>query len=375
MRKFSTLLLFLLISVSFKGLAQDAVPEDFDERIIKVMQEDRLPGLAIAVVRNDSLVFLKGYGVRELDTSESVDAHTLFQAASLTKTFTAALMGMLVDQGRVAWDDPVKKYIENLKLQDDYVTENLTIRDILSVRSGIRDGDALQAADRKELIGRLQNRSSLNSFRSAQTSFNLMYTIAGYIAETLYEKPWEQIIEETILDPLGMTETFTDNASAFRSTNNIAAAHILEGRETVPRKWGDYALFAPAAGLVTNVTDLAKWIRFLLNKGTWKGSSILSEKVLDQMHTPQMMVGEFFRSVCNPHANFMTFGFGWFISDYKGRKLIEMEGAAAGATNVLVLVPSENIGFVIQTNRDFAFKSLLSVKFYLLDFMLSNQPG
>lgn len=373
MKNFKIFLTILLIFNSSYVTAQNVLPDDFDSFVNKIMKENNLPGLAIAIIENDSLVFIKGYGVRKISESDPIDEHTLFQAASLTKTFTATLMGILVDQGKIAWDDPVKKYIKNFELKENYVTERLTIRDVLSARAGIIGGDTIQANDRRELIGLLKKQPLSDSFRIAQTSFNLMYAIAGYIEEIIYEKPWEEIVKNTILDPLGMEETYTDNASAINSTNNVAIPHLIEDGKVVPTAWGDYELYAPAASIVTNVLDLSKWMKLLLNNGSLENKTIIRDKTLNQIQSPQILVSDFFKNICNPFTNFITFGFGWFISDYKGNKVIEMEGAVPGTSNLLVLVPSARMGLAIQTNCDFAFKSLLPIKFYLFDYFLSKK--
>jgi CubicO group peptidase (beta-lactamase class C family) len=365
-------IIFFLIFIFSSLFAQNITNTDFDSFIKNLVDENQLPGLAIAIIKDDSLIFIKGYGVRKIGHSEPVNEHTLFQAASLTKTFTATLMGMLVDQGKVNWDDPVKKYISDFKLTEDYVTDNLTIRDLLAMRAGILGGDTLQAQNQRDLIKKLKFQPLDNSFRISQTSWNLMYTLAGFIEELFYNKPWEQIVKKTILVPLDMKETFTNNFSAQSSTRNLAVPHLIKDGQVIPTEWSDFGLYNPAESFVTNVHDLAKWIKLLLNQGKLGNTFIIKSEILEEMQNPQMVIGDFFKNIFNPTTNFMTFGLGWMISDYKSNKVIEMGGAAPGTSNIIAMIPSEQIGVVIQTNMNFAFKSLVRIKFHIFDSLLSN---
>jgi len=364
------ILMGLCLSASCNSSTPGALPDDFDEYIRGMMEEHKLPGLAVAVVRDDAVVYSRGFGVRKLGESDPVNEHTLFQAASITKTFTAALMGMLKDQGKIAWDDPVNKYIGDFRLMDDFVTDKLTIRDVLAMRTGIVDGDGLKARDKKELIPLLSSRPLSDAFRIEQTSWNLSYTLAGYLEEIIYGGPWEEIIRDMIFVPLGLTETFTDNDSGLRSTENIATPHLVRNREIVSADWADFGVYAPADCLVTNVSDLSKWLRFLLNRGTIENNSLLESKTLDELWRPQMIVGEFFENIFNPGTNFMTFGLGWFVSDYRGFKVMEMGGSAPGTSTLLALIPSKGIGLAIQTNLNFAFDALVGMKFRIFDSFL-----
>lgn len=350
--------------------AQNVIPKNFDSLISNIMKENKLPGLSIAIIKGDSIVFAKGFGVRKICESDPVNQHTLFQAASITKTFTATVMGILVEQGKINWDDPVKKYITDFKLIENYVTERLTIRDLLAMRAGVIAGDTIQANNRKELIYLLRKQPLSDSFRIVQTSWNLMYTIAGYIEEIIYRSTWEEIVQNEIFVPLEMKDTYTNIQHSLRFTNNIAVPHLIKNERIMPTNWADFELYAPAECIVTNILDLSKWVRLLLNQGKYDNTSIIKSETLNQIQNPQMIVGDFFKSIFNPTTNFMTFGLGWLVSDYKGNKVIEMGGSAPGTSNLIAMIPSENIGIVIQTNLDFAFAPLVQIKFHVFDHFL-----
>ena len=372
MKYIRILLSIFLVFIFTNVVAQDVLTIEIEALIKKTMNENNLPGLAISIVDHDSLIFAKGYGTRKIGETDPMDRHTLFQAASLTKTFTVTLMGILVDQGKVKWDDPVKEHITDFNLQEDYITDRLTIRDILSVRSGIINGDKIQATSREELISLLVNQPISNSFRLKQTSFNLNYSIAGYIEEIIYNKSWEDIIKNTLFDPLEMNESFTNNSMAINYTKNISIPHLFKQGEIIPTSWDNYELFAPAACIVTNVMDLAKWMKLLLNNGELGDVKIIKDETLKQIQSSQIIVNGLFKNICNPSTNFMTFGLGWFISDYKGNKIIEMEGAVPGTSNIMALIPSIELGLVIHTNSNFAFKSLLPIKFSIFEHFISK---
>jgi CubicO group peptidase (beta-lactamase class C family) len=300
-----TILIFLN---SFSVLGQEDFTHNIDSYIKKVIQDNQLPGLAIAIVEGDSIVFAKGYGVRMIGDTDPMNEHTLFQNASITKSFTAILMGMLFDQGKINWDDPVKKHILNFTLKESYITENLTILDVLVMRTGIVEGDTLIASDRKELIQLLANQPISDGFRSSQTSWNLSYTMAGYIEEIIEQKLWVEILEKRLLEPLEMSETYLNIPTAQRSTNNLATPHIVSNNIIKPISWTDFELWAPSDALISNVMDLSKFIQLILYKGKYKDHTLINAQTLNYMIKPQIIAEDFFTDIFNPKTNFMAFG-------------------------------------------------------------------
>jgi len=372
MRKFVFLFsIFLLFTVN-RAYSQIAVPSDLNLFVNKVMQENKLPGIALAIVKDDAVVYAKGYGVRTPGKSELVDEHTLFQAASITKSFTATLLGILVDRGKLKWTDPVIKYLPEFETSEPFVTQQLTIQDLFTLRSGIIGGDTLKGKVRTDLIPQIKNLKISNSFRVTQTSYNLSYTLAGLIAETVEGKSWEELIRKELLEPLKMKESFTDIHSAVSSSMNVSTPNYFEEGKIISTKWDAGGIYGPAEALITNVVDLAKYIRLYLKKGTFENNLLIKPETLDKMQTPQMIPASFAKEYFNPKANIMTMGLGWFISDYRGLKVIQMAGLSSGDTNLITLIPEKNIGIVIQTNMAGAFDAFAPINYKIIDELLSK---
>ena len=245
--------------------AQSAAPADFDAYVARVLKEFQVPGIAVAIVKDGKVVLAKGYGVRKLGESAPVDAHTLFGIASNTKAFTSAALAMLVDEGKITWDDPVIKYIPAFQLYDPYVTREMTIRDLLTHRSGLGlgAGDLLwwppTDYSRDEIIRRFRYVKPATSFRSRYAYDNVLYMVAGQIIPAVTGKSWDEFIRERIFKPIGMSESNT-SVSAFRPGDNIAIPHApVDGRiEAI--KYINLDNVGPAGAINSNVTDLAKWV-------------------------------------------------------------------------------------------------------------------
>src|SRR5204862_2966419 len=244
--------------------AQQFRQKDFDAYVRRGLQVLRVLGAAVAVVKDGKLVFAQGYGVRTLGVTGRVDPHTLFQIASNTKAFTTAALAMLVDEGKLAWDDPVTKYLPAFQLYDPYVTREFTLRDLVTHRSGLGlgAGDLLwfhSSYDRAQIIHRIRAAKPASSFRSRYAYDNVLYIAAGEIVPAVSGKGWDDFITQRILAPLGMTESGT-RVAALSSTSNVAAPHGVEqGKlQVVPRDSIDNT--GPAGGSVSNVRDMAKWL-------------------------------------------------------------------------------------------------------------------
>jgi len=360
-------LTILLLLLNFCLLNSQKLPKnELDNFIANTIGQNQIPGLSIAIVIEDSVIYAKGFGIRKLGESDPVDAHTLYETASLTKSFTATLIGMLVDQGKINWADPVTKYIPAFEANDPFVTQILTIQDLLTLRSGFLNGDILSGANRMELIPQIRNLKISNSFRLSQTSFNLNYTLAGIIAEIIEEKGWEEMIKSQILSPLKMNETYTDIPSVSSSSKNISTPHGTENGKTTPLQFQDFGIYRPAEGIYSNVIDLAKWIKLQLNNGTVEKRLIINSETLASLQKPQNIAIDVFKNLFNPEANFMTVGMGWFISDYQGLKIIQMGGLSEGTSNLITMVPSKKIGIIIQANKSGAFDSFVKINYKVI---------
>lgn len=328
----------------------------FDAYVAKGMSEWRVPGLAIAIVRNDSVVLAKGYGVRTLGKPDLVDERTLFAIASDTKAFTGMLLAMLADSGRVRWDDRVTSYLPGLQLADPYVTRELTVRDLLTHRSGLARADLLWAGGSpysgEELLRRLRYLKPSWSLRSHYGYNNLMFVAAGQVAAAAAGRPWTELLRARILTPLGMSETNT-SVTLLPALQNVATPHArVDGVvRTVPYTNADN--IAAAGAINSNVADMAKWVRFQLDSGRVGGRRLVSVRNFRETRTPQTVIrlDSAYRAL-NPFTHLRSYAFGWNVSDYRGREMLSHAGNLSGMSAMVGLLPEERLGVVVLSNME-----------------------
>jgi CubicO group peptidase (beta-lactamase class C family) len=346
--------LLLVGSFASPAVTQPAPLQGLDQYIERAMEDWKIPGLAIGVVRGDSLVFARGYGVRELGGSDAVDEHTVFAIGSASKAFTAAALAMLVDEGKVDWDDPAAQYLPDFRLHDHYATRELTIRDLLTHRSGLARGDQLWAAtdfDRAEVLYRVRYLEPSWSFRSQFGYQNILYLAAGEILPPATGSGWDDFVQQRIFEPLGMNRSSTSYYQ-LEGLDNRATPHGEDDGQTVPIPWRNIDNIGPAGSINSSVTDMAQWIKLQLGAETGADQGLLSEAVLEEMHTPQTLVRREGRWVSmTPTSNFMAYGLGWFLNDHRGRKVVQHGGNIGGMHALVGMMPEEDLGLVILTNR------------------------
>jgi CubicO group peptidase (beta-lactamase class C family) len=328
-------------------------PRAIDAYIERAMRDWEVPGVAVAVVRNDSIVFAKGYGVRELGKSDRVTPNSLFAVGSTSKAFTAAALGLLVDEGKLRWDDPVSKYLPSFQLYDPYVTRELTIRDLLTHRSGLSRGDRLWAAsglDRAEVLRRVRYLKPSWSFRSTYGYQNIMFLAAGEVVAAVTGKSWDDFVRERFFTPLGMSRSVT-STRPLTTMSDVAAPHERISGTVRPVPWLNIDNVGPAGSINSSVFEMAQWLRLQLGQGTYNGRKLLDAKTVKEMHTPQTIIRmseEQERTF--PMTNFTSYGFAWSLRDYYGRKLVGHGGGIRGMRAEVMLVPEERLGFVVLTN-------------------------
>jgi len=348
---------FLILALASVQLvaAQDARLAGLDEYVNKAIRDWEVPGIAIAIIKDDKIVLAKGYGVRKLGEPTPVDERTLFAIGSSSKAFTAAAIAMLVDEGKLKWNDPAAKYLPGFEMYDPYVTRELTVRDLLSHRSGVERGDFLWYGtenDRDEILRRTRYIKPSWSLRSNFGYQNLMYLAAGQIVGKMNGKTWDEFIEQRIFTPLGMTSSST-TIRDFKSGDNIATPHAQFDDKVEPIAWRKIDNIAPAGSINSNVIDMAQWIRLQLGQGTYQGQRLFSSGTAKEMHNPQTIIplaGNM--ELLYPEAHFLSYGLGWFLSDYRGKKVVEHGGAIDGMRAQVALLPEEKLGVVILTNMN-----------------------
>jgi CubicO group peptidase (beta-lactamase class C family) len=348
---------FLILAfacVQFAG-AQDAALTGFDDYVNKAMKDWEVPGLAIAIIKDDKVVFAKGYGVRKLGDPTPVDERTLFAIGSSSKAFTAASIAMLVDEGKLKWNDPVTKYLPGFETYDPYVTRELTVRDLLTHRSGLERGDYLWYGtenDRDEILRRTRFIKPTWSLRSHFGYQNLMYLAAGTLVSKMNGRTWDEFIAQRIFIPLGMMSSST-SIKAFRNGDNVATPHAKFDDKIEPIAWRLIDNIGPAGSINSNVVDMAQWVRLQLGQGTYQNQRLFSPAVAKEMHSPQIVIplaGS--NEVLYPEAHFLSYGLGWFLSDYRGKKVVEHGGAIDGMRAQTAILPEEKLGVVILTNMN-----------------------
>ncbi len=375
LRSFSVLI-FVMVCVQILR-AQTAPPSDLDSFVAKALKTFQVPGLSVAIVKDGKTVLAKGYGVRKMGNPTPVDENTLFGIGSNTKAFTSAALASLVDEGKLSWDDRVYERLPGFQMYDPYVSHEMTIRDLLTHRSGmgLGEGDLLfwphSTFTREDIIYRLRFMKPASSFRSRFAYDNLLYIAAGQIIPAVTGKSWEDYIRGRILLPLGMATTNLSNA-AFKPGDNYAWPHSkLDGKLQVI-DFINLDNAGPAGSINSSAAEMAKWVTLQLNRGKFPDGDararLFSERQSREMWSAQTIlpVDEGSGPLAGLNTKFADYGLGWGLRDYHGRKLVGHTGGVSGFVSRVMLVPEENLGVVILTNaeEEGAFDSIL---FHLLD--------
>lgn len=350
------LFVFVLFSCCFL-YGQTRPLQGFDAYVTKALRDWGCPGLAVAAVKDDKMVLAKGYGVRKLGESAAVDEHTLFGIASCSKAFTATALGMLVDEGKIRWDDRAIEYLPGFELHDPYVTREITIRDLLCHRSGLPafGGDLMwwgSTRETKEILERARNVGPVSSFRSKYAYQNIMFIAAGAVIPAATEKSWSDFVAERILTPLGMNSSLT-KMPAPGQVDNLATPHKRIDGKTKPIAWRNTDNGAGAVGVNSNVLDMARWIRLQLGRGVFEGKRLYSADVAQEMWSPQTIVP--ISHPTSPLPPFLkprwsAYGLGWGISEFRGNVVVRHYGETDGMSSVVALMPEKNLGVVILAN-------------------------
>jgi CubicO group peptidase (beta-lactamase class C family) len=334
---------------------------DFDAYVKKAVKDWDVPGLAVAVVKDDSMVFARGYGVRAIGTHDTVDTHTLFALGSTTKAFTAMAVALMVDAGKLRWDDAVTASIPGFVLRDPYVSHELALRDLLTHELGFADPGYLWYGNDQtlaDMIRRLRYLPPESSFRSHFAYNNIGYAAAGLIAGRANGSSWDDLVRTRILGPLGMSETVLEGPE-LRGKVNVARPHhyVDDTLRALPASSQQLVdQIAPAGSMYSNVLDMARWMRFLLDSGRVGGRRLVSDTTFAELMTPQVLVGrdEFYPTAKLTNPNFTAYGMAWFLEDYQGEKVAFHTGSIDGLVAIVGLMPARRLGIVVLANRDHA---------------------
>ena len=350
---------FLILIAFFSGIFLNAQinESELDNLIKETLKTFEVPGISVGVLKDGNVVYAKGHGVRSLSTAKGMNENTLVGVASNSKGFTCFALAMLVDEDKLNWDDPVRKYIPEFQLSDPWVTEHFTVRDLVTHRSGmgLGAGDLMFFPEGNDftvndIIDNVKYLEPESSFRSQFTYNNNMFIIAGEVLKRVSGLSWEEFIEQKIMIPVGMTNS---KASYNRVTDksNIIDAHTRADGKVIqiPHDWIETA--NAAGGIVSNVPDMLTWANFLMNDAvTVNGYRLLSKAQfheLWQLQTPiKVRPGDWYGS------NFRGYGLGWFVTDVKGGyKQVYHTGGLIGTVTQFTIIPDLNLAIVVLTNQ------------------------
>ncbi|MEO7965218.1 MAG: serine hydrolase [Gemmatimonadaceae bacterium] len=358
MRRRLVALCSLLAAFSIPLRAQKLDLAAFDRYVDQAVKTWGVPGLAISIVKDDSVVFAKGYGVRRMGGTDRVDAHTLFAIGSTTKAMTSLSLLMLRDEKKVDLEDPVIQYLPTLQLYDPVMTRELTVRDLLTHHTGLPGVDQLWTGgdyDAPEIFRRLKFLKPWASFRNRYAYQNVQYAMAGAVIGAAGGSPWADVVQRRIFTPLGMKET-VPTLAATKTMPNVASPHmkiddtlrVIENRAVDP--------VAPAGSVWSSVSDMAQWMRFVLDSGRVGGKRLVSERGFVDWLSPQIVVprGDFYPTAALSRPHQINYGLGWFLQDYAGDAVAMHTGSIDGMVAIIGLIPDRRLGVYVLANSDHA---------------------
>ena len=364
----------LLVSATLAAAQVDPLT-GLDDYVARAMTTFQVPGVAVAVVKDGKIVLAKGYGVRKLGESAKVDEHTLFGIGSNSKAFTTAALAILMDEGKIQWDDRVVERLPGFQMYDPYVTHEMTIRDLLTHRSGmgLGEGDllAFPPSDytRAQIIQKLRYMKPASSFRSRYAYDNLLYMAAGETIPAVTGKPWNETIRDRIFKPLGMADSNT-SIHEVRPDGNVATPHSLVEGDLRPIPAFPIDNLAPAGAINSSAFDMAKWVMVQLDGGAIAGtnSRLFSQARNREMWSPQTIipVGQPQGAMAPLRANFAAYGLGWLLREYRGFKTVEHTGGLPGYVSEVFLIPDQKLGVVVLTNQE-AGGMFSAVNYHIVD--------
>jgi len=374
MNKIFYLIIFsLFISIGMTGQTESKVDLEELDRYYKQMVKDwDVPSASIGIVKDGKLIFTGNYGVLEKGKKGKPNEQTLYAIASNSKAFTSTIIGMLVQEGKLDWNDKVKKHLPYFALYDPWVSENTTIRDILSHRVGLGtfSGDNIWYKSNltsEEIIKHIKYVPQAYDFRAGYGYSNLMYITAGEIIKTVTGKSWSENVKELILDPLDMNRTIS-SLEDLEEKGNYATPHARKNDENYVIPWVNWDNVAATGGIISSVEDVSKWMVFNMNNGIHKGDTLLTKRTRNMVWTPHNNFTVDHTSENDFERHFNSYGLGWGLSDYHGRMKVGHTGGYDGMITAVTMIPDENLGVVVLTN---GVKSpIMSATYYALDMFL-----
>jgi CubicO group peptidase (beta-lactamase class C family) len=346
---------------------------DFETYAQQAQKDWQVPGMAIAIVANDKVIFAKGFGVKKVGGNDKVDAHTIFQIGSTSKAFTATLVGMLVDEHKFAWHDRVVDLLNQFQMYDPWVTREFQVADLMAQHSGLPplagDAQATMGFDRNHIIHSLRYLKPVSSFRTQYAYQNSLFLVAAALVEKNTGKSWEDNLKARIFEPLGMTST-TASLAGFQKAQNVTFLHKKTGDkvEAIPTDWPHHNwvyIYGPAGGINSNILDMTKWLRLQLDKGKFNGKQLISEANLNFLQTPKTVM------ISKP-GKMTYYCEGWVYKPFRPYPIIWHNGGTFGNKTMVAFMPGTGVGIVVLSNLITEMPEALAFKFF--DLYFHNSP-
>lgn len=358
------LIVLLVLAASFSAYGQKKPANDLDKKIKEfdaytqaALKQWEVPGAGVAVVKDGKVIYLKAFGTRDLNTGAPADTQTLFSIGSTTKAMTATCLGMLVDEGKLGWEEPVVRYLPEFQLYDPYVTRELKIKDLLLHNSGVGNTDFLWGfmnIPQDEILHRMRLVKPSYSFRGGFIYQNIFYIAAGKVIEKISGQSWHNYIQARIFQPLGMSRTAT-KLKNIKDDNYTKPHYRVNGKIQVIGYTNDDEVSA-AGSVWSSIEDMSKWTLCMLDSSKYPGGRLLKPATWVLMFKPQTFVTEsqFYPTQQLTRPNWTTYGFGWFQHDYKGHKVNFHTGSLDGLIALHAQLPDQGIGYYFLGNFDHA---------------------
>jgi len=345
------------------------------EYVHLVMEDSNVPGLGMGIVKDGKVIFAEGFGYRDVEKKLPVTPQTLFAIGSMTKSFTAMGIGMLVADGKIDWYEPVRTYLPEFTMKDPYITAHITLRDMVTHRTGLARHDKLWMGSpfsREEIVHKLRYLDFIYGFRERHQYTSHMYTAAGYIAGKVNNTTWDELIKERIFTPLGMTRSNTSVKDSEPDPNHATPYQIINGKATA-NPFFNVDNLGPGGSINSCVDDMMKWIQFNLNKGRIGDNQIVPADILITMHSPHSANDDPRNQMKSNEESFINYGLGWLLKMYRGHLYIGHSGGLPGGfSGIASFMPYDRIGVFVVNNGWSGISDVLS--WYAYDLLLGFEP-
>ncbi|MDF1696249.1 MAG: serine hydrolase [Saprospiraceae bacterium] len=356
MKNFLSLLTLILFSFSIVQAQSDKRLKGLDKKMNTILEVSKAAGFAVAVVEKDKVIYAKGFGYADYENKISADANTLFAIGSSSKAFTCSILGQLRDEEKLSFDDSPRKYVPYLKFHNDDLDNHVIIKDMMCHRTGLPRHDfswyLFPTMDKDSLLMRVEHQEPFTGIRQQWYYNNFMFLAQGVIAEQITDKSWEDNIKERFFEPLEMNRS---NASIdeMKTSTNAALGYELKN-DSIINKMDYYHIsgMSPAGSINSSVNDMSNWLITWINKGKFKGQEILSEPYINEAISAQMVVSSGVPDDEFPSMHSSNYGYGWFLSSYRGHYRVEHGGNIDGFSANVAFFPSDSIGIVVLANQN-----------------------